>query len=94
MSEHYSRPVEEVRAGDQFRVNGRWVIVVTGSTVAGSRFLDNETGEWINFIEFRTKSSGYCHRPHTMIEIRPTVEQFRNEVVPFAESVKGATITQ
>lgn len=94
MAERYSVRVEDLRAGMQFRpydASG-WVIAAEDARESSSRF--QRDGEWIHYVDVPTCRASYGLFPGQRVPVRPTPQQFRDEVVPFARRYKGALIEE
>lgn len=94
----YGKPADAVQVGDQIRPGGvaKWV-TVREITTGGGAFVDvNDAGERVEIpaVNLRTGRTTYGYRPDTFVSVRPTKEQFLDEVVPFARTLKGLTITE
>jgi hypothetical protein len=98
MAEHYSVPVEKIETGMTVRHDGRWKRVIEGAKVSGCRSKGSNEEEWTNLIDVMVahKPNGMVcgFWPGTMIETRPTPEQFKNELVPYAKRFKGTTVIE
>ena len=92
--EAYNRPVEELEPGMQVRKDGRWFTFQGFEDRPGARWLNRETGEYEDYVTLQFKTFGWSVFPGQIMIIRPTSEQFVNELVPIARKLKGAEVIE
>ncbi len=89
----YYRLVTDLEPGQIIRYNDRWRKVETVGS-SESRWLDKATGEWRNYFQIKTANLNIGTFPEQSIEVRYTPEQFRNELLPFARTLRGVNIKE
>jgi hypothetical protein len=95
--ERYHVRLDELKAGDICKFDGKWVTVVSvpglNGLVAKSRV---NNGPWIERQQFEVqfKNFGFISTADATIERRYTPEQFTNELLPFARKFSGVTVEE
>jgi len=85
IDENYSRPVDQVKIGDQIFTGRGYFRVDKITHTPGCK----NSEEYINFCQ-ENFCFGYPVGSH--IVVRPTVEQFRTKVVSYAQQLKDVVI--
>lgn len=83
--------VNTLQPGDRFLTEAnKWATVVEVGE-DGSRWLDNTTGEWVNYTHVTTKhgSRGFCRGTERVIVSRP---ELWPDLIAFARTLKGAIV--
>lgn len=80
--ERYAKPIEEIRVGAQVRFPGdeRWRRVMLAAHARDEVWA------------LETRRTTYNAQIGTLVDVRPSLEQFAAELVPYARRFKGATI--
>jgi len=94
LEENYSKPIEEIVAGDKVKVtSGRGFSTALGAaTTSTSRFKSGNSTEWVNYLKVEFKTHTHNFAPGCLVQCRPTADQFTNEVLPKARRFSGVTI--
>lgn len=82
--DRYAKPIEEIVARSQVRLSTgeRWRVVLDNTL--------HRSGQWVLY----TRKITHYVEAGTLIDIRPTPEQFIDELVPFARRFSGVTIME
>jgi hypothetical protein len=86
-----------VAARDLVNYIGRQIMTTTGYrtvvAIVDKRDADGNKKYATDYM-VETPKCGYCCSPDDTYRVRPTTEQFNNEVVPYARRFKGAEIIE
>ncbi len=90
----YARRADELVSGDIVKYEGRYRTVKTAELNGLTNRSRVNNGEWTETPQFliQFQGVGLITAPGAMLEVRYTADQFRNELLPFAKTLKGVTI--
>ena len=73
-------PAGDIKIGDRVRCAGTTIMVRDILSDGGARWLNNETGEWENYIDFKGEKYGFgVHNLETLVERIPVGKEARIE---------------